>query len=101
MVRRRHRSRQRKDGKVRRHVAGLMRDYRGIFRQAGYRVIGRQITTSGVSGSKSLLDAYEGARIVGVRVKSDGTPRLILTWGLPRSGPASVKIAVTHEDDRD
>lgn len=86
---------------MRRRMAGLLRDHRGMFRQAGYHVIGRQITISGVPGSKSLLGAYEGAQMIGMRVKRDSEPRLVLTWGKRRGRPAPVKIALTREDDRD
>lgn len=58
----------------------MLREYRQMFRRAGYVVIGQRILHTGLPGVHTALGAYDGARIAGVSLRQDGAPRLILSW---------------------
>lgn len=97
MIQRRHRSRHWEDTKVRRHIAGLLRDYRGMLLKAGYRVIGRQVIVVGGHGSRGFLDRI---RRGGLEMKLAralwGSAAILLRRGLTTSSGNSRPMTPTR-----
>lgn len=90
----------RRDGEARRQAADLLRRYRGMFRRAGYRVIGQRVVQTGVPGLHGRRGTYDGARIVEVSFREEGAPRLVLSWGNAGSSSRPVRVPVLTPGDR-